>query len=105
MWISLDEYLDLKSKDRIEASLDDIEEPSDQKSKKKKKAKKVQKAVVEVAFEDEIDDAAEQTRFRRGTTKDLDRSQNDDSFVSEVATTARSNRLSLLIEEEEKSSD
>lgn len=41
MWISLDEYLDLKSKDRIEASLDDIEEPSDQKSKKKKKAKKV----------------------------------------------------------------
>ena len=41
MWISLDEHLDLKFKDRIEASLDDIEEPGDQKSKKKKKAKKV----------------------------------------------------------------
>jgi hypothetical protein len=105
MWLSLDEYLDLKSKDRIDASLDDIEEPSDQKSKKKKKAKKVQKAVVEVAFEDEIDDAAEQTRFRRGSTKDLDKSQNDDSFVQKLGATARSSRLSLLAEEEEKSSD
>lgn len=85
MWISLDEYLDSKQKDKIEASLDDHEESSDQKAKKKKKSKKVAKTSIDVEmdFDDMLDDAAEQTRFRRGTTgKDLDRSSElSDSFV------------------------
>ncbi len=90
--------------------MDYAEDSSDQKAKKKKKAKKVAKASVDVAmdFDEMLDDAAEQTRFRRASklNKDADRgSELSDSFVQQAAVTARSNRLSLLAEEEEKSSD
>lgn len=53
-----------------------------------------------------MDDAVEQTRFRRGTTgTDLDRSNELIENLQTTATTARKSRLSLLTEEEEKSSD